>query len=224
MNMIKIRIIFTIALSCLLSGCASVPFKKTNYYTLGDTNPVIVKNEFAKLLPSNFKIINTVIFKYRTKSFLALGYIGIDTQERYFEMAGMNPMGIKLFEFVGRDNKLEVSNVTDEISNRGDLSKIILEDINCIYFDQIPEPGSTTRKTNKEIIFTEQKDSGRLEYVFAGKDNLLVEKRLLRGRKKIWSVCYYEYFFKDGKVYPRGIIFSNYLHRYKLIVNIKDIV
>ena len=63
-----------------------------------------------------------------------------------------------------------------------------------------------------------------MEYVFAGKDNLLVEKRFLKGRKKIWSVCYYEYFFDAGKVYPRGIIFNNYAYSYKLIVNLKDII
>jgi len=216
--------VFILILSCLLLGCASIPFQKTDYFIVKDVNPISVKHEFFSLSPSSFKIINTVIFKYRTKSFLVLGYIGIDTEERSFEMAGMSPMGIKLFEFAGKNNKLEVNNVVDEIFQKGDLSKVIVEDINRIYFDQIPSSSSTIHKKNKEIIFRENQGSGRLEYVFAGKDNLLVEKRFLKGRKKIWSVRYYEYFFKDEKVYPQGIIFSNHLYRYELIVNIKDII
>jgi len=220
----KVTQIFILILSCLLLGCASIPFQKTDYFIVKDINPILVKNKFSDLLPSNFKVINTVIFKYRTKSFLSLGYIGIDAEERYFEMAGMSPMGIKLIEFVGRNNQLEVSNVVDEISQKGDLSKIIGEDINRIYFDQIPSSEATIYKKNKEIIFSENQGLGRLEYVFAGKDNLLVEKRFLKGRKKIWSVCYYEYFFDAGKVYPRGIIFNNYAYSYKLIVNLKDII
>ena len=93
-----------------------------------------------------------------------------------------------------------------------------------MYFDQIPSTQSTIHKKKRKIIFSDAKDEGKLEYIFAGKDNLLVEKRFFKKNRKLWSVHYYEYLFKDGNVFPQGIVLNNYVYKYKLIVNMKDII
>ena len=182
----KVYLVFIFMLSCLTAGCSSVPFAKTDYFLVQDIDPLLIKNKFSELSPKSFKIINTVIFQYRTKHFLSLGYLAIDTNNKSFEIAGMNPMGIKLFEFAGKDRKLEVNNVAEEISKRGDISKIIVEDIHRMYFDQIPSTQSTIHKKKRKIIFSDAKDEGKLEYIFASSIHFEDEKAV--GFGQIFSI------------------------------------
>ncbi len=208
----------------LLCGCGSVPFKKTEYGLMRSITPEEILRKHAVLMPLDFKIINTVVFKFRTKKFLCLGYLSVDVNNRSFELAGMNAVGIKLIEIAAKDGAVTVNNVIEEISKRGDIAKVLVEDIYRIYFDQSPLSDALLDIKEKEIVFNQDDGTGILKYVFGGRDHHLIEKTHYEGKKKIWSVSYYEYFKKNGKTYPQGIIFRNYKYKYKLIIDTKEII
>ena len=209
---------------CFIGGCSFVPFKKTEYILITNRNPEDVLRKHIALTPESFKIINTVVFQFRARKFLSLVYLSVDENEKAFELAGMNSVGVKLIEIAAKNGEVTVNNVIDEISKKGDISKALVKDIYRIYFDQAPLKFFEIKKKKKEIIFSQKQDAGITEYVFAGKENYLIEKVHYEGKKKAWSARYYEYMEKDGKVYPKGIIFANYLYGYKLIINVKEVL
>ncbi len=112
----------------------------------------------------------------------------------------------------------------EEIAKKGNVAKVLVDDIYRIYFDQIPPSDAHIIQKKKETIFQKKDDSGITEYIFAGKDHFLVEKIHFNGKKKVWAVHYYEYEHKNNKIYPKGIIYRNYLYQYKLILNTKEII
>ena len=209
---------------CFVCGCSLVLFEKTQYVLLGNKAPADVLREHVAAMPTSFKIVNTTVFQFRTRKFLSLGYLSVDMNEKAFELAGMNSMGIKLVEIAAKNKVVTVNNVMEEISKRGDVTKVLVEDIYRIYFDQIPEADAQIRVKDKEIVFSQHNGSGKLEYIFAGRGNHLVEKVFYEKKKKIWSVQYYEYMNQDNKVYPKGIIYKNHLYKYKLTINTKEII
>ncbi len=218
------QICFFLLLACFIGGCSSVPFKKTKYTVLSDVKPEDILQKHIASAPESFKIINTVVFQFRTKKFLLLGYLSVDVNEKSFELTGMNSVGIKLIEIAAKNGEITVNNVVDEISKNGDISKVLAKDIYRIYFDQIPSKPFEIERKKREAVFSRNQGSSITKYAFAGKENHLVEKIHYEQGKKIWSVKYYEYIEKDGKVYPRGIIFKNYLHKYKLTISVKEVL
>ena len=64
---------------------------------------------------------------------------------------------------------------------------------------------------------------GVIEFVFAGSEGVLVEKRYIEGGGRIWSVSYYEYRRKNGKLYPDGIILDHHRYGYRLVVRLREI-
>jgi hypothetical protein len=211
-------------LLCFVGGCSSVPFVKTEYGVINNASPADILDQHIALTPESFKIVNTVVFQFRTRKFLSLGYLSVDIAERAFELAGMNSMGIKLIEIAAKDKEVTVNNVIDEISKRGDIAKVLVADIDRIYFDQTPVDDARISVKEKEVVFSQDEDGERTDFIFAGKGNHLIEKARYKGKKKIWSVEYYEYENKDGKIYPQGIIYKNHLHKYKLIMSTKEII
>lgn len=209
---------------CCGSGCSYLPFEKTEYLPVSHVSPHEILFRQKAMQPEAFKIVNTVIFQYRTRKFISLGFLSIDTKDRSFELAGMNSMGIKLIEIATKNEEVIVNNVMKEISQRGDISKVLVKDIYRIYFDQMPSDDAEIQIKGKEIIFSDKNELGRIDYHFAGRENHLVEKTFYEGKKKRWAVKYYEYEELNGKIYPQGVIFSNYQYKYKLIITTKEIL
>ncbi|MCK4917864.1 MAG: hypothetical protein KAJ14_15145 [Candidatus Omnitrophica bacterium] len=220
----KLIFVVGLILTSVLFGCSFVPFQKTNYFLVKGINSERVLAKHKELSPDKFKMINTVIFQYRTKKFLSLGYLSVDVNEKAFDLVAMNSVGIKLVEISAKNKKLIINNVIDEISKKGDISKVLVDDIGRIYLDKVPLIYENIRKTKNQIIVNKKNEDNVTKYIFAGKKNYLVEKIHYEKKKKNWSVRYYEHFIKDGKLYPKGIIFWNHLHKYKLIINVKEVL
>jgi hypothetical protein len=62
-----------------------------------------------------------------------------------------------------------------------------------------------------------------IKYEFAGPGGHLVEKSYYEKNRLKWKVSYYEYERKDGRIYPVGIIYNNYLYGYSLTLKLKEI-
>jgi len=203
-------------------GCGSVPFHETALVPLGSGDPRDVVERFRAGIPDSFELLNTVVFEYNGRTFTAIGTSRINRADRVFKVAGMNPMGIKLFELSGDQNSVTSNYSISDFSKYGDLASAVGNDIRRIYFDLVPGPEARSWKRKYTQIFRQPSDSGYLEYVFAGRDGDLIEKRYYEEDGIVWKASYYEYRDQDGKRWPQGIVFIHYTNRYRLIVRQKE--
>ena len=215
-------VIIGTVLSCC-AGCSTLPFQKTNYVSLEGINPEIVRAQFAQRLPHRLEVINSIVFAYRHLKISCLGPLYIDTLTQYIAVVGLNYVGVKLFELKCDQGAIDVTYLFPELATRNDFAKAVCEDIKKMYCDRIPPPGSKVILEKYKLIFRAPKSDGILEYVFAGRNNLLIEKSFSMDGHKLWSVAYYEYMVKKGKVFPQGIILRQYQYKYNLVVRLKEI-
>lgn len=185
--------------------------------------PGLVKERFSLMLPDRFQIISTIAFEYKGQSISFIGYSDIDTKEKIFTVAGINQVGVKLFEITGDSDKTELRFAIEDFTKKGNFAEAVSGDIRKIYFDRLPADSSKVYKKKYEIVFVQDEPEAIMEFVFAGPGNLLVEKRCIVDNKVIWRVNYYEYREKNGKMHPDGIILENIKYGYKLIMRLKEI-
>jgi hypothetical protein len=210
-------------IAAVASGCVSIPipFQGTPLVPLDARDPRSLVGHFQEKMPENFHLLTSVVFEYNERSFAAIGNLEINIKDRTFKVACLNPMGVKLFEISANDQGLTNHYTVAAITQYGDIATAVGNDIRRIYFDQLPSPGATVWKRTHEFIFRQYSGSGYLEYVFAGTEGDLIEKRFFENHQPVWCVSYYEYREQDGKRYPRGIILINYQYGYRLIVRHK---
>jgi outer membrane biogenesis lipoprotein LolB len=218
------RLIVLILGSIFVAGCASVPFRETPPVSMESTDPHGVLEHFKASIPERFQLFNTVVFDYYGQKFLAVGDIEINNTDRIFKVACMNPMGVKLFELSGDDHGITTQYAIEPLAKYGDIGTAIGNDIKLIYFDLVPSSDAQVWKRKYQFIFSQAADSGYTEYVFAGADGDLMEKRHYEKKARAWLVSYYEYREQNGKRYPLGIVFTNYKHGYQLTVRLKEFI
>ncbi len=206
-----------------LAGCAGIPFQKAERVPIGKIEPGEVKEQFALMLPDRFQIISTIAFEYKGQSISFIGYSDIDTKGKKFIVAGLNQVGIKLFEITGESDKTELKFAIEDFTKKGNFAEAVAGDIRKIYFDRLPAGSLKAYKKKHEIVFVQDEPGAIMEFVFAGPGNLLVEKRCIVDNQTIWRVNYYEYRIENGKLHPGGIILENIKYGYKLIMRLKEI-
>ena len=206
-----------------LTGCAGIPFQEAKRVPIGKIEPGEVIEQFALMLPEKFRIINSMIFEYKGEAVSFIGYSDVDTLEKTFAVAGLNQIGIKLFELTGNNDKTELRFAIEEFTKRGNFAEAVAGDIKKIYFDRLPGAGAEASVKKYEIVFGRNENGATIEHVFAGAGNLLVEKRCTVDNIALWSVYYYEYRIENGKLYPAGIILENHKYDYRLILRLKEI-
>jgi hypothetical protein len=205
------------------AGCNTIPFQKINDVPLEGINPQMVRAQFAQRLPQKFELMNSTVFAYRHLKFSCLGPIRVDALNRSLTVVGLNQVGVKLFDLSVNHEVIESKYIFPELTKHGDFAKAVCEDIKRIYLDRLPPAESIAILKKYKLIFRAPKRDGFFEYVFAGKDNLLIEKHCYMNGCKLWSVFYYEYIVKNGKVFPAGVILRHYGYNYCLVVRLKEI-
>jgi len=222
--MIRRQPMFVAVAALCLFGCSSVPFREVDLVSLEEVNPREMLERFALALPVEFQLVNTVSFEFRGNALSAIGYTDIDAAKKTLTVVGLHPAaGIKLFELSGDADQVECTFALEDFTRQGDFARAVADDTRRMYFDRVPAVDAKISEEKYRISFTERTTDGELEYVFAGSDGLLVEKRYQRKGRRIWSVHYYEYLRENGKLYPAGIILKHHEHRYQLVVRLKEI-
>ncbi|TRZ93711.1 hypothetical protein D4R78_07955 [bacterium] len=217
------RKIITILFTLFLCGCSSIPFKRIEYVSLEGIEPQVVRLQFSQRIPQSFEVVNSTVFAYRHLKLSCLGPTHVDTLKQNFSVVGLNYVGMKLFELSFKNGTVDSKYIFPELAKRGDFAQAVCEDIKKIYFDRIPASESSVIQKRHKIIFRQAQSGGFLEYVFAGRDNLLIEKNSYANGRKLWSVFYYEYVVNEKKVFPVGIILRHYPYNYQLVVRLKEI-
>jgi hypothetical protein len=212
-----------LGLSCIL-GCRAAPFAEPDLVSVDELDPQAVRDQFSLELPVKFRVVNTVTFQFRGRSFTALGYTEVDTSTETFTVVGLHPAGgFKLFELSGDAEDVECTFALEELSRRGEFAQAVGNDTRRMYFDRIPAPDARISKGKHRIFFRQHTADGEMEYVFAGVRGVLVEKRYYENGRKVWSASYYEYLRKNGRLYPSGIILKHHEYGYQLVVRLKEI-
>lgn len=216
------RIVLTFVLIAVAAACVRVPFQETALVPLETEDPRGMVERFQAGIPESFQLLSTVVFEYNWRAFPpVLGYLDINTKDHVFNVVGMNPMGVKLFELSGDRNSVTTRYAIAAFARYGDIGAVVGNDIKRIYFDLVPSSEAQVRKKKYRIVFRQPSDQGTLEYIYAGQGNL-AEKNYYEDQSLVWRVSYYEYNDQNGKRWPRGIVFLNYRYGYRLTIRHKE--
>jgi hypothetical protein len=148
--------------------------------------------------------------------------VQVNSETGVFRAAGMNPMGVKLFELSGDSRAVTSHYAIEAFARYGDIATAVGNDIRRIYFDLVPGKEAKIRKKTNKLVFRQSAGSGIVEYLFAGADGDLIEKKYYEDNGIRWRVSYYEYHDQQGKRWPQGVVFINYEHGYRLTVRNKE--
>jgi hypothetical protein len=203
-------------------GCATIPFEQPKLVSLESRDPQTVVKQFRESEPDKYQLLSTVVFEYNSRRFSAISSLRINRGEREFAVAGMNPMGVKLFEFSGKREQVTTLYVLPAFSRYGDLGSAMGSDIRRIYFDLAPASGATLWRKRCKLVYRQSSGPGFLEYVFGGEDGDLIEKNYYENNMIVWRVSYYEYRDTEGFRWPQGVVFINYDYGYRLTVRHKE--
>lgn len=206
----------------LVAGCVSVPFQETALVPLESGDPRNTVARFQAGLPERFQLLSSVVFEYHGRTFSGIGAVWIDRTDRVFKVAGMNPMGVKLFELSGDRNSVMSHYSIADFTRYGDIAAAVGNDIRRIYFDLVPGPEAKIRRRNHRLIFRQPVGPGFLEYIFAGTGGDLIVKSYYEEDGLVWKASYYEYRDQNGKRWPQGVVFIHYQYGYRLTVRHKE--
>jgi len=215
------KYILLFVITVLNFGCATIPFQETTLVSLETSDPLSVVEHFKENIPVNFQLLTTVVFEYNGRTFTGIGAIDIDSKNRTFKVACLNPMGVKLFEISGNDLGVMTTYAVAALAKYEELGATVGNDIRRIYFDLLPSQNAPVWKRKYQFVYQQFTRSGYMEYVFAGREGDLMEKRYYEDHLLMWCVSYYEYQLQQGKRFPQGIIFDNYQYGYRLTVRQK---
>ncbi|MFA5072967.1 MAG: DUF3261 domain-containing protein [Nitrospirota bacterium] len=208
--------------AAMIAGCVSIPFEKPVFVPLEAENPVHMVETFQASIPPQVQLLTTAVFEYNGQTFHGIGALAINHRDNSFTLACMNPMGVKLFEISGNDQQTVTHSVLAPLASYGDVASAIANDIRRMYFKTTPSHLTRLQKRKDRFIFSESSGAGDLEYIFGGQRGTVVEKQYREDRALVWRVMYFEYQEYQGKQYPKGIVYLNYEHGYRLTVRHKE--
>jgi hypothetical protein len=208
----------------LLCACSTAPFRETELVPLDHLRPAEVLARFREGLPERFRVLNATVFDMAGRRVAALGVTEVDRVAGTFGVVAMNAMGVKLFELTGDGSQVAERFMLPGFIQQEGAAQAIGEDIRRVWLGVLPSAAAAVNRERTRIVFRETSGQGTMEYVFAGADGHLVEKRHRDDERTVWRVRYYEYRTNGGKVFPMGIVYSNERYGYRLEITVKEIL
>ncbi len=213
----------TLLLLLVFAGaCTRVTHDLTQYPPLTHSAEEILIRHKTRT-PQKFKVLNSIVFHYRRQKMTALGYTEINAENKAFSVAGLNPMGMKLFQLSGEKGEITTHHVIDQLAEFGDISEAVGIDVQRIYFNRVPSSLHYKVYANR-IEFFDRNENSEYRYIFAGKDPVLVEKSYYEGGEKIWEIIYSNYSLIEGYLYPQTIRFNHKQYRYQLRITMRELL
>ncbi len=221
----KFIIIF---LSLLLTGC-TIGVPKHDLISLNNLNKTTAIKEISEYNDSVMQktnIISSITFNFRGRGMSALGITQLDTKNKNFKVAALNPMGVTLLAIKMEKGAIVSSYVMPQFEKGGleKAAEMIGKDIAHIYFNRkidLQDKPLTLDKYKASIKF--QVDNNDYRYVFSGNPLKLMQKTMYENNKKVWSVDYYDYKNINNKEIAFKIFLKNFRYGYTLEIKSKDI-
>ena len=221
------KLLGSLFLALVLSGCAGVPFEPVHLSSVQGLNTQEVLQDFKAKLADHFSVLESAVLHYRGREMTLLGYSEVDEKADAFAVAGVTPVGVKLFEVKMAKGDLKYSFAFPQMKKNADPQKIaeaLAADIRRIYLGRIPAAGTQVVRLKDRICYRQASGKGTLEFIFGGPGTYLIEKRYWEGRHKIWRVRYFEYKASGAKIYPSKIFFEHQDWKYKVTLRLKEIL
>ncbi len=192
-------------LAALLAGCVSAaPFKEAALVPLESADPHTVVERFRSGNAESFQLLNTIVFEYSWFTFGGIGYLEVNAKDRFYKVACMNHMGVKLFEVSGNRDGVLSQSAIGPLADRGDIARAVGDDIMRVYFDLVPSDQARIAQKKNRLVFRQPSEEGALEYVFAGEPTVLRTKTYYEDNRAVWRVSYYDYLLKNEKQLSYG--------------------
>ncbi|GEM_PF-6225785 len=192
-------------------------------------------NLYNKRIIKKADILSNITFKYHGRSMSVLGITSINEENRAYNVAALNPMGVTVFQLKVKDDKIVSSyiipmftqgkNMKNNRNNADKAARMISSDIACIYFNRSvnQELLDIRHRKNRIVLKSILKENQYYKYIFAGRPLRLITKIKYKNSRKIWSVDYYDYQKKDIFLMPFKIILRNHEYGYRLEIQTKKV-
>jgi hypothetical protein len=213
------------AFSCAwLTGCATAPFPNPEPFSAAGVEPAAIPARFAERLAPRFEQVNAVVFRFWGREMAAMGMVSVDRPARSFAVACLTPIGVKLFDVVCEQGRIEGRVALPELEKRGgNLAQAAGADLARAYFDWSPPEGSPHKMQKGRLVFSAKDATGTTDYCYAWGDGRLAEKiRRERGHVS-WKVEYRAYQEKDEGLVPSGMVIANRHYGYRLVVSAREV-
>lgn len=221
------KTIVVVSLLLWTVGCASRPPGRVSRPQLDGVAPARVRADFERRMPDRFETLESVVIDYGARSFAMLGYIEVDLKAEKIAFAAFTPSGVRIAE--ARSSGQEVhhsfaSGETLQQFDREELVRGIIEAIQRVYFNRIPRETAEVGGTEDGLVFSESFGEGRIEFIFGGPRNALIEKTYRESGKEVWRVSYADYVGKSSWLYPGRIVLDDHRHEFRLTIRLKTIL
>ncbi|MCP3900854.1 MAG: DUF3261 domain-containing protein [Desulfobacteraceae bacterium] len=217
-----------IFLSLLLTGC-TIAIPKHDLVVLNnitESNAIKEISEYNDFVMQKTNIISSITFNFRGRGMSALGITQLDTKNKDFKVAALNPMGVTLLAIKMEKGDIVSSYVMPQFEKGGleKAAEMIGKDIAHIYFNRKIDLHDKSLTLDKyRVSINPQIDKNNYKYVFSGKPLKLMKKTMYENNKKVWSVDYYDYKNINNKEIAFKIFLKNYRYGYTLEIKSKDI-
>ena len=207
----------------LLAGCATAPFPAPAPFAASDVPQEAVPGRFAARLAPRFEQVNAVVFRYWPHEIAALGMVSVSPSARSFTVTCLTPLGVKLFDAVCENGRVEGRFVHPEFARRGgNLAQAAGTDLSRAYFDWQPSAGAACAARKGRLVFTSRDAAGVTEYRYAGADGRLAEKIRYEGGRALWTIEYRAFAQTAGGLVPTGLVIWNHQYGYRLVVSARE--
>lgn len=220
------RVMAAVAVVCLATACGREPFSEIRFESVAGLNSARVRDDFARVIPSRFEILESVSFEFRGHLLAILGYTELNALQNTIAFAAFTPAGLKVGEARSVGDRVVASfalNPSAEQLDDRKLAEGLFQAIRHVYFDRVPKEDAEVQRAADRFHFYQPSGPGVLEFVFGGARNALVHKRYREHGEKLWQATYFDYQWKESKLYPSRVVFQHYEQEYAITLRLKEI-
>jgi len=185
-------------------------------------DPAQAMDAMSRSAPVRLQVVNSVLFEYRGRKMSGLGFLDVDAAKRTFGLACMTPSGVTLFQVTGSNGDVRCHFALEAFTNRGAFAETLGRDVERMFFDVRPPPGSSVSIEPGAAVFAHSGDSDRVEWVVSS-DGVLLEKRYYEKQRLVCRIGYYPSIEKTPRWIPGRVCLQNLKYGYGLTVTVREI-
>jgi hypothetical protein len=218
----RLCIVLLLLLLLTGSGCSSVPFRETR---LVPTRPLttleLIRGSWISA-PVKLLVRQSVLFEFQGSRVPMAGVMRLDLPGKTARVAGLNDMGLKLFDLTVEREGFQAHFLAPELRQYPRFAEVVAESVRRIFLSPLPQGGEERRTTAETYRLTAGRGDGRVDYLFGGSGPELLEKSVSAAGER-WRVHFYEYGLRAGMVFPGGAVLEDDTAGYRLTLWVESV-
>ena len=212
-------IAITVAAAVLgCGGGCSEPFQREPLQTLGTVRPPELLQTAQRNVPPRMTSEDRVIIQSLIGDQAIMGVVNVNRTTGTFELAGLNHMGLVLFDVSGDRRRTTIKSAIPPLDKMPQVLHALARDIRNIYLDPVPHDAADANASSKSVCYHQTTPQGTIHYELAAPDGRLIEKRLTSTGRTLWRIRYYGYTAKSGVIHAGGIVLDNNTYHYRVVI------